>query len=138
MPLQDVEIEVCGILNDTTGTLMSCAWKNRNCRVGVIVGWFPFFAIIVLLILLKVDQLSFCQNKNMVVFVQKPLRISNEFDSNKFVLVLVDIVLFHGLLRRFLSLSDGTKLWKMSLWFHNKKFKVVKFYIHMFMPSKVL
>lgn len=35
---QDIEIEVCGILNDTTGTLMSCAWKNPNCRVGVIVG----------------------------------------------------------------------------------------------------
>uniref|UniRef100_A0A1B6EKF8 Phosphotransferase n=1 Tax=Cuerna arida TaxID=1464854 RepID=A0A1B6EKF8_9HEMI len=34
----DIEIEVCGILNDTTGTLMSCAWKNRNCHVGVIVG----------------------------------------------------------------------------------------------------
>ncbi|XP_054264515.1 hexokinase type 2 isoform X2 [Macrosteles quadrilineatus] len=34
----DIEIEVCGILNDTTGTLMSCAWKNQNCRVGVIVG----------------------------------------------------------------------------------------------------
>lgn len=34
----DIEIEVCGILNDTTGTLMSCAWKNPNCRIGVIVG----------------------------------------------------------------------------------------------------
>lgn len=37
---QDIEIEVCGILNDTTGTLMSCCWKNPNCRVGVIVGEF--------------------------------------------------------------------------------------------------
>uniref|UniRef100_A0A1B6BZD2 Phosphotransferase n=1 Tax=Clastoptera arizonana TaxID=38151 RepID=A0A1B6BZD2_9HEMI len=34
----DIEIEVCGILNDTTGTLMSCCWKNPNCRIGVIVG----------------------------------------------------------------------------------------------------
>lgn len=34
----DVKIEVCGILNDTTGTLMSCAWKNKNCRIGLIVG----------------------------------------------------------------------------------------------------
>ncbi|KAK9303723.1 hypothetical protein QLX08_004717 [Tetragonisca angustula] len=34
----DVKIEVCAILNDTTGTLMSCAWKNRNCRIGLIVG----------------------------------------------------------------------------------------------------
>ena len=35
---KDVEIDVTGILNDTTGTLMSCAFKNRKCRVGVIVG----------------------------------------------------------------------------------------------------
>ncbi|XP_011055104.1 PREDICTED: hexokinase type 2-like isoform X4 [Acromyrmex echinatior] len=33
-----VKIDVCAILNDTTGTLMSCAWKNRNCRIGLIVG----------------------------------------------------------------------------------------------------
>ncbi|XP_011700787.1 PREDICTED: hexokinase type 2 isoform X3 [Wasmannia auropunctata] len=35
---KDVKIEVCAILNDTTGTLMSCAWKNQNCRIGLIVG----------------------------------------------------------------------------------------------------
>lgn len=34
----DVQIEVCAILNDTTGTLMSCAWKNRYTRIGLIVG----------------------------------------------------------------------------------------------------
>lgn len=34
----DIQIDVCGILNDTTGTLMSCAWKRHNCRVGLIVG----------------------------------------------------------------------------------------------------
>ncbi|XP_053598559.1 hexokinase type 2 isoform X1 [Microplitis demolitor] len=34
----DVRIDVCGILNDTTGTLMSCAWKNHNCKIGLIVG----------------------------------------------------------------------------------------------------
>lgn len=34
----DVQIDVCAILNDTTGTLMSCAWKNHSCRIGLIVG----------------------------------------------------------------------------------------------------
>ncbi|KAK6621518.1 hypothetical protein RUM44_001325 [Polyplax serrata] len=34
----DVQIDVCAILNDTTGTLMSCAWKNPHCRIGLIVG----------------------------------------------------------------------------------------------------
>jgi len=34
----DVDIDVCAVVNDTTGTLMSCAWKNKNCYVGLIVG----------------------------------------------------------------------------------------------------
>jgi hexokinase len=34
----DVNIEVCAILNDTTGCLMSCAWKNPKCRIGLIIG----------------------------------------------------------------------------------------------------
>ncbi|XP_071521980.1 hexokinase type 2 isoform X2 [Panulirus ornatus] len=34
----DVRIKICAVLNDTTGTLMSCAWKNYNCRIGLIVG----------------------------------------------------------------------------------------------------
>ncbi|XP_025190959.1 hexokinase type 2-like [Melanaphis sacchari] len=35
---EDVKIDVCGILNDTTGTLMSCAWKTPNTKIGLIVG----------------------------------------------------------------------------------------------------
>ncbi|XP_018013710.1 hexokinase type 2 isoform X2 [Hyalella azteca] len=35
---QDVRIKICAVLNDTTGTLMSCAWKNHNCMIGLIVG----------------------------------------------------------------------------------------------------
>jgi len=31
-------IEVCALLNDTTGCLMSCAWKEPKCRVGLILG----------------------------------------------------------------------------------------------------
>uniref|UniRef100_A0A1B0ABY8 Phosphotransferase n=1 Tax=Glossina pallidipes TaxID=7398 RepID=A0A1B0ABY8_GLOPL len=34
----DIKIDVCAILNDTTGTLMSCAWKNPSCKIGLIVG----------------------------------------------------------------------------------------------------
>ncbi|XP_004520566.1 hexokinase type 2 [Ceratitis capitata] len=34
----DLEINVMAILNDTTGTLMSCAHRNPECRIGVIVG----------------------------------------------------------------------------------------------------
>lgn len=34
----DFDIDVMAVINDTTGTLMSCAHKNRQCRVGVIIG----------------------------------------------------------------------------------------------------
>ena len=34
----DVKIDVLAILNDTTGCLMSCAWKNPKCRIGLIIG----------------------------------------------------------------------------------------------------
>lgn len=34
----DVKIELCAILNDTTGCLMSCAWKEPRCRIGLILG----------------------------------------------------------------------------------------------------
>lgn len=33
-----MKILVCAILNDTTGTLMSCAWMDKNCKIGLIVG----------------------------------------------------------------------------------------------------
>ena len=34
----NVEIDVCAILNDTTGCLMSSAWKEDKCRIGLIIG----------------------------------------------------------------------------------------------------
>lgn len=34
----DIKLYITAILNDTTGTLMSCAWKNRNCKIGLIIG----------------------------------------------------------------------------------------------------
>jgi len=34
----DIQIDVMAVLNDTTGTLMACAWKKPCCRIGLIVG----------------------------------------------------------------------------------------------------
>lgn len=34
----DIRIEIFAILNDTTGTLMSCAWKDHDCKIGLIIG----------------------------------------------------------------------------------------------------
>jgi len=34
----NLRIDVMAVLNDTTGTLMSCAHRNPKCRVGVIIG----------------------------------------------------------------------------------------------------
>lgn len=35
---KNVDIDVVAVVNDTTGTLMSCAHKNMDCRLGLIVG----------------------------------------------------------------------------------------------------
>ena len=35
---RDLDIEVMAVVNDTTGTLIACAYQNRECRVGLIVG----------------------------------------------------------------------------------------------------
>ncbi|CAG2058913.1 unnamed protein product, partial [Timema podura] len=35
---QDIKVNVCAVLNDTVGTLMSCAWKNQTCKIGLIIG----------------------------------------------------------------------------------------------------
>lgn len=34
----DLKVKVVAILNDTTGTLMSCAFHKPNCKIGMIVG----------------------------------------------------------------------------------------------------
>ncbi|XP_049786128.1 hexokinase type 2-like [Schistocerca cancellata] len=34
----DVKINIAAVLNDTTGTLMSCAWKDHNTKIGLIIG----------------------------------------------------------------------------------------------------
>ena len=34
----DINVDVTALLNDTTGCLMSCAWKHPKCRVGLIIG----------------------------------------------------------------------------------------------------
>ena len=40
---KDVGISVMAVLNDSTGTLMSCAHKNLDCRIGVIIGKKKYF-----------------------------------------------------------------------------------------------
>jgi len=35
---KDMDIEVCAILNDTTGCLLACAYKRPDCALGVIIG----------------------------------------------------------------------------------------------------
>lgn len=35
---KDLKVKICSILNDTVGTLMSCAWLNPNTKIGLIIG----------------------------------------------------------------------------------------------------
>ncbi|KAH8400562.1 hypothetical protein KR222_006814, partial [Zaprionus bogoriensis] len=34
----DIKVRVVAVINDTAGTLMACAYKKRDCRIGLVVG----------------------------------------------------------------------------------------------------
>jgi len=36
--LQDIDIDVVALLNDTVGTLMALGYTDQRCQIGVIVG----------------------------------------------------------------------------------------------------
>lgn len=38
MSVQDIDIDVVAVLNDTTGTMMACAFQENSCNIGVICG----------------------------------------------------------------------------------------------------
>lgn len=38
VPFQDIHVKIKAVVNDSIGTLMSCAWKKGNVRIGMIVG----------------------------------------------------------------------------------------------------
>lgn len=37
---QTIDVDVVALVNDTVGTMMSCAYLDHNCEVGLIVGKF--------------------------------------------------------------------------------------------------
>lgn len=41
---KEFELDVVAVVNDTVGTMMTCAYEDPNCEVGLIVGmWFFVF-----------------------------------------------------------------------------------------------
>lgn len=36
--IPNLNVKICSILNDTVGTLMSCAWMNPRTKIGLIIG----------------------------------------------------------------------------------------------------
>lgn len=39
--LQEFELDVVAIVNDTVGTMMTCAYEEPTCEVGLIAGKLP-------------------------------------------------------------------------------------------------
>lgn len=35
---QDLDVDILALVNDTVGTMMTCAYDDPNCEVGVIIG----------------------------------------------------------------------------------------------------
>jgi hypothetical protein len=38
IPLQDFDIDIVAVVNDTVGTMMTCGYDDQNCEIGLIVG----------------------------------------------------------------------------------------------------
>lgn len=38
--MQDIDVDVLALVNDTVGTMMTCGYDDHRCEVGVIVGEF--------------------------------------------------------------------------------------------------
>lgn len=36
--LQDFDIDIVAVINDTVGTMMTCGYDDHNCEIGLIVG----------------------------------------------------------------------------------------------------
>lgn len=36
--LQDFDIDIVAVVNDTVGTMMTCGYDDQNCEIGLIVG----------------------------------------------------------------------------------------------------
>ena len=64
----DVKIEVCAILNDTTGCLMSSAWRDDRCRIGLILGTGTNACYLEDVETIEtIDKTEFAKQKHMVV-----------------------------------------------------------------------
>lgn len=38
IPLQEFDLDVVAVVNDTVGTMMTCGYEDPYCEVGLIVG----------------------------------------------------------------------------------------------------
>ena len=38
LPLQEFDLDIVAVVNDTVGTMMTCGYEDRNCEVGLIAG----------------------------------------------------------------------------------------------------
>ena len=64
----DVKIQVCAILNDTTGCLMSCAWRDERCRIGLILGTGTNACYLEeIKDIHTIDQEAFTQQRHMII-----------------------------------------------------------------------
>lgn len=39
--LQEFDLDIVAVVNDTVGTMMSCAYEDPQCEIGLIAGMWP-------------------------------------------------------------------------------------------------
>ena len=38
LPLQEFDLDIVAVVNDTVGTMMTCGYDDQQCEVGIIIG----------------------------------------------------------------------------------------------------
>lgn len=38
LPLQEFDLDIVAVVNDTVGTMMTCGYEDPNCEIGLIAG----------------------------------------------------------------------------------------------------
>lgn len=44
--VQEFDLDVVAIVNDTVGTMMTCAYEEPTCEVGLIAGKFNYYTLL--------------------------------------------------------------------------------------------
>lgn len=59
MHLQEFDLDIAAVINDTVGTMMSCAYEDPQCEIGLIAGMWGYIYRVNYYFFLGMDQRNY-------------------------------------------------------------------------------